>query len=112
MTKTKIMKSIIQVLLIVVIITSCTNSSKDSKTSFNSDQKAIEAIILNSYITGLQNDGDTIKIDKGFHPQFALLGKGDKGSIWALPIHEWRKRQNQKVMDGELPLKKNTKKFL
>ena len=99
------MKSLIQLLFAILIIFSCTKNRNSDKTSFDSDKKAVEVAILNSYIEGLQNEGDTIKIDQSFHPQFALIGKGEKCSIWALPIQEWRVRQSQKALDGELPLK-------
>jgi hypothetical protein len=103
------MKSIIQIIIILVTISSCSNNNNSEQIPLNSDQKAIESTILNSYIEGLQNEGDTIKIDAGFHPQFALLGKDDNGTIWALPINEWRKTQFQKVKDGELPLKNSNR---
>jgi hypothetical protein len=94
---------IIKILLATALFASCGQQSEPTGTVFNAEQKAIEATIINAYVEGLQNEGDTVKIDKGFHPQFALLGKKDDGSILVLPIAEWRERKKQSILNGDLP---------
>ena len=41
----------------------------------------IKKTILTAYVDGLQNEGDIEKIDKGFHPDFELLGIGKENKI-------------------------------
>ena len=68
------------------------------------DVEAIKKTIQTAYVDGLQNEGDLKKIDKGFHPDFNLLGIGEKGDMWKLPIKKWKDKTVQKVKDGKLPL--------
>lgn len=69
------------------------------------DVEQIKKVIQSAYVDGLQNEGDMEKIDKGFHPDFNLLGIGKEGSIWKLPIAEWKERVAKKVEEGKLPKK-------
>ncbi len=69
------------------------------------DVEAIKTIIQSAYVDGLQNDGDMDKIDKGFHPDFNLLGIGQNNKMWKLPIEKWKERVVQKVEKGEIPKK-------
>jgi hypothetical protein len=63
----------------------------------------IKNTIVNSYIEGLQNEGDTLKIDEGFHPEFALMGMKEDGSLRVLPIGEWRAYAALRAVKGDLP---------
>lgn len=75
-----------------------------------SDEKEVEAIkkvIQTAYVEGLQNEGDLQKIDSGIHPQFKLLGIKDDGTIWTLPIDEWKQKIAEKKKQGTLPRSKD-----
>ncbi|MER3318051.1 MAG: nuclear transport factor 2 family protein [Allomuricauda sp.] len=98
------MKRSFSILIVYTAIFFSCSDSQSGINTFSKDQELIKSTIIESYIDGLQNDGDSVKISKGFHPQFALLGKNQDGSIWALPIVDWKKKQVQKVIDGALPL--------
>lgn len=79
------------------------------------ETKKIKKVIQTAYVEGLQNEGDTEKIESGFHPDFALLGIGDGDDMWSYPIEEWKKNQVKKRKEGKLPLKEDeavTVKFL
>ena len=67
------------------------------------DVDKIKRTIQSAYVEGLQNEGDLKKIDKGFHPDFNLLGIDEKGSMWKLPIKEWKEKTVKKVKEGKLP---------
>ncbi len=67
------------------------------------DKEAIKKVIQTAYVDGLQNEGDTVKIDSGIHPGFNLLGIGKEGKMWAYPIEKWKASVVKKKMDGKLP---------
>ena len=68
------------------------------------EKEAIKKAIQTGYVEGLQNEGDGKKIDAGIHPDFNLLGVGEKDAMWKLPIGEWKERQVKKRKAGDLPL--------
>jgi len=67
------------------------------------DVAAIKATIQSAYVDGLQNEGDMTKIDKGFHPDFNLLGIGKDNSMWKLPISQWKEKVAENVKKGKMP---------
>ena len=75
----------------------------------------IKKTILTAYVDGLQNEGDIEKIDKGFHPDFELLGIGKENEMWKLSIKDWKNKVNKQKKDGEYPKEGDNKisiKFL
>lgn len=66
-------------------------------------QRAIKQLIEDAYVAGLQNEGDTLAIDRGFHPDFVMTGRDDEDNVWKFPITEWRKRKIESVANGDLP---------
>jgi len=79
------------------------------------DVEAIKACVQESYVEGLQNEGNMAKIDRGFHPDFNLLGVGKDGNLWKLPIADWKARVQKGVEEGHYPKKGDkmvTVKFL
>lgn len=70
----------------------------------NPEVETIKALILDSYVEGLQNEGDTNRIDAGFHPDFAMTGRGDNDELWHFKISDWRQRKIERRAKGELPL--------
>jgi hypothetical protein len=67
------------------------------------DKEAIKNVIQTAYVDGLQNEGDTLKIDSGIHPDFNLLGIGKDNSMWAYSITDWKANVVKKLKEGELP---------
>jgi hypothetical protein len=53
-----------------------------------SDEGSIKQVITASYIEGIQNEGSSEQIRKGFHPSFNMLRMTDN-DIKPLPIEEW-----------------------
>ncbi len=67
------------------------------------EKEAIKKVIQTAYVDGLQNEGDTVKINAGIHPGFKLLGIGKDNTMWAYPIADWKAKVVQKKLDGKLP---------
>jgi hypothetical protein len=79
------------------------------------DKIAIKAVIQSAYVDGLFNKGDTLAIQKGFHPSFRLLGQAEGGKMRELFIAEWIEIVKKRIADGAFPAKKEkevTVKFL
>ena len=71
--------------------------------SIEEEQEAIQNVIQSAYVEGLQNEGDAVKIDAGFHPGFNLLGIGKGDNIWKLPIYTWKENALNDVKSGKKP---------
>jgi len=71
--------------------------------SVNEEVMAIKKVIQSAYVEGIQNEGDISKIDAGIHPDFNLLGIGENGAIWKLPISEWKEKVIERKKKGQLP---------
>jgi len=75
------------ILATALLITGIANAQT---TTVEEEQQLIKDVIQTAYVEGLQNEGNTDKIDAGFHPAFNLLGIGKGDQIWSLPIYTWR----------------------
>ncbi len=75
----------------------------------NEEQQAIKEVVEEAYLQGLQNEGDTLKIDAGFHPQFVMIGRNKAEQLWHYPIKEWRQSKIERKAQGELPLAESKK---
>ena len=71
------------------------------------DSLAIANIIQSAYVEGLQNEGDSVKIDAGFHSQFQMIRRVENDSLMLYPIYEWRKRAIEAKESGYLPRPKS-----
>jgi len=69
---------------------------------------AIKEVIQSAYVEGIQNEGNLDKIDAGIHPDFNLLGIGEDGAIWKLPIAEWKEKVIERKEKGQLPRSKDS----
>ena len=70
------------------------------------DKEAIKKVIQTAYVEGLQNEGDTVKVNSGIHPEFRLLGIGkNDNEMRKLPIDEWKDRVIKRKQKGEYPRK-------
>ncbi|MBN1197964.1 MAG: nuclear transport factor 2 family protein [Bacteroidales bacterium] len=80
-----------------------------------SDEELIQQTIQTAYVDGLQNEGDTVKINAGFHPDFDLLIPGADGSLKKYSLSAWKERIRADLASGKLPQKPEEKvsvKFL
>ena len=69
------------------------------------EKEVIKTVIQTAYVEGLQNEGDTEKIDFGIHPDFSLLGIGKENEMWKYSITDWKAKAVKKRKDGDLPRK-------
>ncbi|OQY02028.1 MAG: hypothetical protein B6I20_07330 [Bacteroidetes bacterium 4572_117] len=79
------------------------------------EEDAIKQVIQTAYVEGLLNEGNFEKIDKGFHPNFELLGIGKGNEMWRYSLTDWKKSVEKDLKLGELPKKAKDKvsiKFL
>ncbi len=107
-SKVRTMKSSIALLLCAVVFCACNQAQPTPEPQVDTphpEQKTIEEVVLSSYIDGLQNQGDSVKIDQGFHPSFEMIGRTAEGKIFKRPIGQWRDRQVERRAQGELPHK-------
>ena len=56
--------------------------------------------VINPYLS--QNEADFDKIDKGFHPDFELIGIGEGGTMWHLTIKDWKERVKKRSFNFSL----------
>jgi hypothetical protein len=90
-------------LIVLPILILAFISSGISQQSPEEDKEAVKKVIQMAYVEGLQNEGNTEKIDAGFHPGFELLGIAKGDQIWKLPIYTWRERAVADVKSGKKP---------
>jgi hypothetical protein len=97
------MKHVLVVALLVAA-TQCLHAQDVEK-----EQTEIKRIVQTAYVEGLQNEGDKMKIEEGFHPEFNLLGIGKDDQLSKYPISDWSARQIAKRDAGDLPLQGDKK---
>lgn len=99
------------IVLIVFAVSSLAQNELENK----KEKEVIKKIIQEAYIDGLINEGDFNKIDKGFHPEFNLLGIGKGNEMWKYPIYSWKESVKNDLQTGKIPKKDEEKvsiKFL
>ena len=74
------------------------------------DILAIRKIIQTAYVEGLQNEGDTVKINQGFHPGFEMLIPGKDGGLKKFSIAAWKEKIKADLQSGKLP--RNTEELI
>jgi hypothetical protein len=92
---------------------SLTLFAQDKNTA--ADESKIKQVIQTAYVDGLQNEGDTVKINSGFHPSFEMLMPMKDGILKKYALHDWKVKIKADVKEGKLPRKadgKITIKFL
>lgn len=98
-------------LLFIVTFTALNVFSQNNDAEINEIKKTI----LSAYVDGLQNEGDIEKINKGFHPDFELLGIGKDNEMWKLSIKDWKEKVIKQKKESKYPKKDEDKvsvKFL
>ena len=99
------MKYFLSVLFMALFSMSCMEQPKieDKEPAVDPQVETIKNVVLTSYVDGLQNEGDSLKIDQGFHPAFEMLGRNAQDSLFKRPIAPWRNQQVKRREAGELP---------
>ncbi|MCG8578394.1 MAG: nuclear transport factor 2 family protein [Bacteroidales bacterium] len=92
----------LHVLILFLAVFVMSHAQKNDK-----EVEAIKNVIQSAYVEGIQNEGNIDKIDAGIHPDFNLLGIGENGAIWKLPIAEWKEKVLQRKKEGKLPRDKD-----
>jgi hypothetical protein len=85
------------------------------QTGNEEDIELIKKTIQTAYVEGLQNEGDTIRINQGFHPDFDLLIPGQDGALEKYSLTAWKEKIRANLASGKLPRKAEEKisiKFL
>jgi len=88
-----------KLMLITLLISTMALSAQDVE----KDKEAIKKVIQTAYVEGLQNEGDTNKIDSGIHPDFVLLGIDKGNDMWEYTITDWKANVVKKLEKGEFP---------
>ncbi len=96
------MKNLLTTLFLLGVLTCGAQHSAGT----SSDEEAIRKVIQTSYVEGLQNEGDTVKINSGFHPSFEMLIPAKDGSLQKYGLAAWKAKIRENVADGRLPRKK------
>lgn len=91
------------ILLLVLFIYSASFAQDKTKNDPEIDQ--IKSVIQSAYVEGLQNEGDFVKIDKGFHPGFELLIPEDNGGLKKYTLAEWKEKIKTSLASGKMPKK-------
>ncbi len=102
------MKKIIIALMLAVIF----SGTLLAKSQNEGDIKAIKEVITAAYVDGMQNLGNIIDVEKGFHPGFILYYEQDN-HLNQLPIYTWIEMVKQRKKDNPNgPAEKASIKFL
>jgi hypothetical protein len=91
-------------LLSLILISVCLALHAQDKDN-TSDENKIKLIIQKAYVEGLQNEGDTVKINAGFHPSFEMLMPMKDGALKKYALHSWKEKIKADVKEGKLPRK-------
>lgn len=93
-----------KILLIIAFFSGLTAFSQEKKSQDKEIEK-IKQVIQSAYVEGLQNEGDTVKINAGFHPDFAMLMPSKDGTLMRYSLYDWKKRIKADLADKKLPRK-------
>lgn len=83
----------------------CLYGSAQQQNGNEKDVALIKKTIQTAYVEGLQNEGDTVKINSGFHPGFELLIPGKDGELKKYPLSLWKANIKNDLASGNLPRK-------
>jgi hypothetical protein len=90
-------------LFLIVSAISITGAAQ--QTNSEAETALIKKTIQTAYVEGLQNEGDTVKINSGFHPGFELLIPGKEGELKKFTLPEWKEKIKADLASGKLPRK-------
>lgn len=96
-------------LISIVIMLVCTTSVLGQDPATDKEKELIKKTIQTAYVEGLQNEGDTVKINAGFHPGFEMLMLMKDGTLGKYTLAEWKARIKKDLKEGNLPRKAEKK---
>jgi hypothetical protein len=102
-------------ILAIAILILCGYHLFAQETDIKKETELIKKTIQSAYVEGLQNEGDTVKINRGFHPAFEMLMPMKDGYLKRYAIKEWKDKIKADVKAGKLPRKSDSRisvKFL
>jgi hypothetical protein len=91
--------------LLLAMIFSAMSVANAQQSNNETDKDLIRKTIQTAYVEGLQNEGDTVKINSGFHPGFELLIPETDGSLTKYSLKEWKEKIKANLASGKLPRK-------
>ncbi len=92
-------------MLLAAMLFSCSFLFAQEKNDSDSEKALIMQTIQSAYVEGLQNEGDTVKINKGFHLAFDLLIPEKDGTLKKYSLSEWKSKIKLDLASGKLPRK-------
>lgn len=81
--------------------------NKGEKIQDSEDQLAIKSVIEAAYINGIQINGDSAAIRKGFHESFIMFVSGDEGRVNHVTRDGWIDRIEEGKIKNPNPEKPN-----
>jgi hypothetical protein len=76
-----------------------------NKATNDADIALVKKTIQTAYVEGLQNEGDTIKINSGFCPEFEMLMPTKEGELKKYSLSVWKEKIKVNLASGQLPRK-------
>jgi hypothetical protein len=101
--------------MILIVIALSYSIKAQSQSANDAEIALVKQTIQTAYVEGLQNEGDTLKINQGFDPGFELLIPGKNGTVEKYTLTEWKAKIKTNLASGKLPRKADEKisvKFL
>ncbi|MDP1620836.1 MAG: nuclear transport factor 2 family protein [Bacteroidales bacterium] len=105
----------IRLMLLILIPLISFSANAQMQAGVEQEIALIKNTIQTAYVEGLQNEGDTIKINSGFHPGFELLIPSNDGKLEKYSLTAWKAKVKASLASGKLPRKDEEKisvKFL
>ena len=77
--------------LSVVAVVLLAGAFDSSRTTVDTDEEAIEAVITSAYIKGVHVNSDPEAMRAGFHPEFVMTYQTDEG-VGKVTLDQWAER--------------------
>lgn len=87
-----------------LLLFSCQEQNDQESLKWTPEQITIQNTLKTAYAEGLQNEGDSLKIDAHFHPQFTMIARKPSDSLRFVKLKGWRAAKIKARADGKLPL--------
>jgi len=94
-----------KLLLLLFVTAICLSVQAQRKATNEADIALIKKTIQIAYVEGLQNEGDTVKINSGFNPGFEMLMPTKEGELKKYSLTVWKENIKTNLAAGLLPRK-------
>jgi hypothetical protein len=92
-------------LFLLLVSAFCLSVQAQQKAINDADIALIKKIIQTAYVEGLQNEGDTVKINSGFNSGFEMLMPTKEGELKKYSLTVWKEKIKANLATGLLPRK-------